>query len=224
MAIVFDLDDTLYPELSFVYSGYKAVSAYLSPLLNLPPNEIEAGLKAELKIKRDQVFDRFLQEHNFYSRSLVKKCLSLYRGHVPTIQLYSEALECLKALKENSLFVVTDGNKLVQQRKYQALELGSYIKKCFCTYAYGIHRSKPSPYCFERICQLEKIVPSQVVYVADNPYKDFVGIKPLGFKTVRVLTGPYRDCKVEPAYEADEQIDNLSQLEAALKMQLWNIY
>lgn len=220
MAIVFDLDDTLYPELSFVYSGYQAVSAYLSPLLKMSPEEIEEELKAELKITRSQVFDRFLQKHKLYSRGLVKKCLSVYRGHVPMLELYPEALVCLKELQGNSLYVVTDGNKLVQKRKFEALGLDRYIKKCFYTYAHGIHRSKPSPYCFDRICRLEKTVPSKVVYVADNPYKDFVGIKPLGFQTIRVLTGPYRDCKVEPAYEADIQIADLSKLQRALKERL----
>ena len=34
--LVFDLDDTLYPELSYVHSGFRAVAAFLSPLLGVP--------------------------------------------------------------------------------------------------------------------------------------------------------------------------------------------
>ena len=35
--LVFDLDDTLYPEISYVHSGFRAVAAFLSPLLACRP-------------------------------------------------------------------------------------------------------------------------------------------------------------------------------------------
>ena len=34
--LVFDLDDTLYPELSYVHSGFRAVAAFLGPVLGVP--------------------------------------------------------------------------------------------------------------------------------------------------------------------------------------------
>jgi putative hydrolase of the HAD superfamily len=54
--------------------------------------------------------------------------------------------------------------------------------------------------------------PSEVVYIGDNPTKDFVGIKPLGFKTVRVLKSPFGSMKVESRYDADIVISDLSKL------------
>jgi putative hydrolase of the HAD superfamily len=90
------------------------------------------------------------------------------------------------------------------------------VRRCFFTFAHGLHRRKPSPYCFEKICQMERVPPSSVVYIADNPHKDFVGIKPLGFQTIRVLTGPYRFDQVDEPYEAHLTIPNLQALNEAL--------
>lgn len=218
MIIVFDLDDTLYPEITFVYSGLRAVSIFLTPILGMSEEEIFLGLQQELFIQRSKVFDRFLEKLGKRNQTLVTKCLSIYRSHEPAISLYPEAESCLNHFRDRPLYVVTDGNKIVQKRKFQALGLSSRIKRCFCTYQYGLIHSKPSPFCFEMICNLEQVSPSAVVYVADNPAKDFVGIKPLGFHTIRVLTGGHKDVKVDRSYDAELHIDHLGQLNQALSL------
>lgn len=123
MVIVFDLDDTLFDDRTFVLSGFKYVSAYLSSLLNLDQNEIFKALEEELNIQRTQVFDRFLEKKGIFSRTIVSKCLSIYRGHDPEIKLFSDADSCLTRLKGFPLYVVTDGNKIVQKKKFLALGL-----------------------------------------------------------------------------------------------------
>ena len=45
MILVFDLDDTLYDEITFVYSGFSAVSKYLSLQFNLNEKKILISLK-----------------------------------------------------------------------------------------------------------------------------------------------------------------------------------
>lgn len=220
MVIVFDLDDTLYEELTFVFSGFRAVSNELSPLIGISPELIYEGLKKELEVKRDKTFDRFLRKAGKYKQELVRKALSVYRSHIPSIHLYSEAISCLKRLHQYPIYIVTDGNHLVQRRKVLALELAPYVKRCFFTYAHGLHRGKPSPYCFEKICRLEQVPPSKVVYIADNPNKDFIGIKPLGFQTIRILAGPYRDIFIDEAHEAKVQIHSLNELDDKLLKRL----
>lgn len=209
MVIVFDLDDTLYDEATYVASGMRAVAAFLAPILGLPSYEVAAALLAEVTYERQGAFNRFLEQRGRASKELIKRCLAVYRGHSPQIALWPAAAACLKRWRHHPLYVVTDGNKLVQQRKYEALGLASFIKKCLCTYAYGRKNSKPSPHCFLRICHWEKVMPSEVVYVADDPSKDFVGLKPLGFHTIRVLTGRHRNIVVASPYEAECVIANL---------------
>lgn len=217
MVIVFDLDDTLYEELSFVRSGFHAVAGQLlAPLTGETPLAIEQALDAELQVSRDRVFDRFLQKRGLASRRLVSQCVSLYRHHHPHIRLFPQAEKCLERLKNRPLYIVTDGNKVVQKNKCAALGLQTKVKRCLCTYAHGRHQSKPSPYCFYKICLLEKVEPHQVVYVADNPHKDFVGIKPLGFHTIRVLTGPYRSVRLDQDHEAEVTIESLNELDQIL--------
>jgi len=218
MVIVFDLDDTLYEELSFVRSGIKAVSVFLEPILKISKEQIAHEIELLLSKARDQLFDRYLASKGITKKSLVKQCVAIYRAHTPEIQLSKEAKNCLIRLQSHPLYVVTDGNHRVQRNKFKALGLESQIKRCFFTYSHGRHRSKPSPYCFERICAIEKVKPNQVVYVADNPNKDFVGIKPLGFHTIRVLTGPYATMKVEPEKDAERTILSLDQLTDSIIM------
>ena len=217
MVLVFDLDDTLFDGMMYVYSGMHAVSLFLEKVLGLDQRVIYTELITELKKERNLVFDRFLHKRGIYSKRLVKECLSVYRTHDPGIKLISGAKQCLKALKNFPLYIVTDGNQRVQRKKFLALGLDSVIKKCLCTYAYGLKHSKPSTYCFEKICREEKVKPNQVIYIGDNPLKDFVGIKSLGFHTVRVLTGPYKLLKVEPNYDAEKTILSLNELPNLVK-------
>lgn len=210
MVVVFDLDNTLYDELAFVYGGFRAVAAYLSPLLGETKKSIFEELKELEKEQREAVFDRFIQKRGVGSRRMVSKCLTLYRGHKPHLALFPEARECLNRLRGVPIYIITDGNKRVQKRKCLALGLESRAKKCICTHAYGINHAKPSPYCLLKICEWEKVTPEQVIMVGDNPHKDFVGIKPFGFQTVRVLTGSFKDIKVPKEYEADLIIKSLA--------------
>ncbi|MEI8366714.1 MAG: HAD family hydrolase [Parachlamydiaceae bacterium] len=215
MVIVFDLDDTLYDESTFVRSGMQAVAKYLASVLQEDADKIFCGLDAALQKQRNGVFDRYLEGRGIKSKKLVQKCLSIYRGHEPKISLLPAARACLKRFQHHPIYVVTDGNRLVQKRKFLALGLAPLVRRCFCTYAHGLHRSKPSPYCFEKICRLEHVTPEEVVYVADNPHKDFVGLKSLGFGTIRVLQGAYATIKLGEAYEADVTINTLDELDEA---------
>ncbi|MFI0435414.1 MAG: HAD family hydrolase [Parachlamydiaceae bacterium] len=222
MVIIFDLDDTLYEELTFVRSGFQAVADYLSPLLGKPQSLIMEGLNAELQLGRNNVFNRFLHKLDKKNEAIINACVRVYRGHSPLLHLFPEAEACLINLQSYPLYVVTDGNHLVQRKKIKALGLDFLVRRSFFTYAHGLHRRKPSPYCFTKICALEKVNPVSALYVGDNPYKDFVGIKPLGFQTIRVLTGPYANVTVDPVYEADYTIRSLAELDAKLLQKLHN--
>ena len=212
LVIVFDLDDTLYRETDFVFSGFEAVAKDLSPQTQLSEGQILRELQAEFFKQRSQVFDRFLGHYGLLTKKRVARCVSVYRSHAPKIALFPEAKQCLERFKDYPLYVLTDGNQRVQRNKFSALGLASAVKKCLCTYAYGIKYQKPSPYCFHQICEWEKVKPAKVVYIGDNPYKDFVGIKPLGFQTIRVLQGPYKNVFVPADFNAHISVDNLNEI------------
>jgi len=216
MVIVFDLDDTLYDEMTFVHSGLTAVSKYLERYFMIPLVASQEFWGKRMMFGREGILDDILRHFDLYNKKNVGKCLSIYRGHKPEIQIYPEAELCLNKLGQHPKYIVTDGNKLVQHNKVLALDLYNKVDFVFITHRYGLKHAKPSPYCFYKICKREKVNPDKVVYIADNPNKDFVGIKPLGFKTIRVLQGPYRDFKKPPEFEADYNIRSLAELDVEL--------
>jgi putative hydrolase of the HAD superfamily len=212
MILVFDLDDTLYNELTFVKSGFQAVARFLEEKCAIPA---EAGfdyLWRELPKGRGRLFDQLLHEYGLYSQKLVAACVAVYRRHVPVIKLDPDAKACLERFAAVPKYLVTDGNKVVQRSKIKALRLESQFRHCLVTHCYGVKHAKPSPYCFLKICERERVRPAQVIYIGDNPHKDFVGIKPLGFRTVRVMKGLHKTVEKPPEYEAEIRIASLEEL------------
>ena len=218
MVIVFDLDDTLYNEIDFVYSGFRAVSSFLSSSYSIKTQEVLEAITAILEEDgRGKIFDRVLTDYGIFSKALVSTCLSVYRLHQPQIELPKSTINCLERLGDaHSLYIVTDGNKIVQRNKVNALGVERYVKKVFITHCYGVRNAKPSPYCFNIIAGIEKADPSEVIYIGDNPQKDFVGIKPLGFKTIRIINGDHKSVRFARRYEADLEIQSLAELDDGL--------
>ncbi len=214
MIIVFDLDDTLYEEITYVRSGFKAVANHLSKNYKIETSKNIYRHFAKLLEEqgRGKVFDSFLDKYNLSNRRIVKKCLAVYRLHNPKIRLSASGLSCLERLKDYPKFLVTDGNKIVQTKKVKSLKIDKYFRHMIVTHNYGLKHAKPSPYCFHKILQWENAIPQDLVYIGDNPKKDFVNLKKDGFRTVRVMTGEHKDVEAQFKYEADYQINSLDEL------------
>jgi len=221
--IVFDLDDTLYDELDFVKSGFNEVSEFLSKKFNIPKNKCYEIMINELQYGRGEIFDNTLKKYNIFSKKLVKQCISRYRSHKPKIHLFHSAIKCLKKLDIFPLYIVTDGNKIVQKNKVKALKIQKKVKFIFITSNYTLKNAKPSPYCFFKICELEKTSPQNIIYIGDDPSKDFVKIKQKGFKTIRVLTGKFKNEKYSKQFDADLTIKSLEELSLIKIKKLINI-
>ena len=217
MIIAFDLDDTLYPEREYVDSGLAAVARLGAARYGLPEGPSLETMRAILRREgRGQVFDLWLEPHGLASRSRVAECVRAYRHHAPSIRLDPGVRAMLQRLSPWPLYIVTDGHKVAQDRKVEALGLRPLVKRVFITHRHGVARAKPSVYCFERIRRLESCAWDEMVYVGDNPAKDFVNLNPLGVHTVRVLTGMHRDAVAAPGHEAKYVIEDLSKLDATL--------
>ena len=217
MIIVFDLDDTLYDEITYVRSSLFKVAVYLSDKYNIDKDIIYLDLNDVLaKRGRGNVFDIVLNNYGIYSKVEVKKCLSVYRNNTPKIKLFDEAINCLKRFSDYRKYLVTDGNKIVQTKKIHALGLNKYFIKALPTHNFGISNAKPSTYVFHKILDWENASPHQLVYIGDNPMKDFINLKKEGFKTVRVLTGFYKNLRLESEFEADNLINSLDEIDEKL--------
>lgn len=217
MILVFDLDDTLYDEIQYVESGFRAVANFVASQWQHDSTEVYDRLINALSSKgRGHVFDSVLSSYGRLSIRNVKRCVGVYRRHIPSIALHQAGERCLKRFCARPKYLVTDGNRLVQHNKVVALNIEPQFKRVMITHRFGLAKAKPSPYCFQVIASLEKAAPQQIVYIGDNPAKDFVGIKPLGFRTVRVLTGAHKSVRKPSRYEADISINTLNELTPAL--------
>jgi putative hydrolase of the HAD superfamily len=217
MILVFDLDDTLYDERTYVESGLHAVAAMGADVYGL-----DAGASFRFMVRvlddegRGAIFDKWLSAHGAHGKTRVQACVRVYRHHTPRLALNDDAKVLLPKLTDYPLYLVTDGHKLVQHRKIEALGIAPLFRKVFITHRYGIRHAKPSTYCFERILEREKTGWESLTYVGDNPAKDFVNLNRAGAHTVRVLTGVHKDSIAADGHEAKRRIAHLGELAALL--------
>ncbi len=213
MILVFDLDDTLYSEITYVKSGLAVVASHLSEQYDLAYTECFNELVSLLQREgRGRVFDSYLRSVGLFSTRAVQRCVAVYRGHTPQISLFRETLPVLEYLSEYPHYLVTDGNKDVQKNKVSALGIECYFRRVFITHRFGLINAKPSTYCFEKIRRAEKVNWNNMVYVGDNPHKDFVNLNKVGATTIRVRTGDYGLLLAKPGYDARYTIDNIRDL------------
>lgn len=214
MILIFDLDDTLYDEMSFVRSGLRAVANF---------GETSFGWSSEhsfefmenhlLNFGRGKVFDDWLRLHGAHSTTRVSTCVRIYRHHRPNIALYPSTFNVLKQFQPLfPLYLLTDGHKVVQQKKIEALQIMTLFKRTFITHRFGIRHAKPSLYCFEKIRQAERCEWAKMVYIGDNPEKDFVNLNRQGALTIRVSTGSHASVLARHGHNGHLTIPDLSYL------------
>ena len=217
LILTFDLDDTLYLEETYVQSGMRAVAKILSQNFSLDCPVIENRLLEILHHDgRGKVFDTYLRENGLFSKKIITKCINVYRHHHPDISLHPNAIEVISTFKGKK-YLVTDGHKIVQQAKINALQIEHFFEKTYLTNRYGIEKSKPSLYCFEKILDRENADWCDLIYVGDNPSKDFVNLNLVGAKTVRVMSGRHKFDGCPAGYDAKFKIKKLVELKKILK-------
>jgi putative hydrolase of the HAD superfamily len=147
----------------------------------------------------------------------VKQCLHVYRHHEPDIAIARETRELLEDIRESyPLYIVTDGHKVVQKKKIDALRIAPLFKRVFITHRFGVHNAKPSLHCFNLIRSAERVEWDELIYVGDNPTKDFVNLNKVCTKTIRVLTGAHADVWALPSHDAQLSIKNLTSLSSCM--------
>ena len=220
-AVVFDLDDTLYPEHEYVRSGFRAVAEWVGREHGVHVDETYAELSALFERGiRGNTFDRWLSRSTLspLSRSLVPQLVHVYRTHAPTISPFPEIPALLSVLRGRyRLGLVSDGIDAVQRMKLQSLGLEDAFDAVVLSDALADGREawKPSSRPFVAVATALRVAPCDAIYVADNPAKDFLGARSAGFGTIwcRHARGEY-SALVPPTagHAADEVCDSLDAL------------
>ena len=188
-AVVFDLDDTLFPEAAYVASGFRAVGAALAQEHQIVGFGERAAAIAAAGARGD-VFDEALRQSGVAAAEvprLVPWCVARYREHRPDIALFPEAQEALDYLRDKvKIGVLTDGWLVAQQSKVAALGLAARVDAVVYSDSFGREHWKPSAVPYRAVAEALGVAHDACVYVADNPQKDFITARVLGWRTIQV--------------------------------------
>jgi putative hydrolase of the HAD superfamily len=216
------MDDTLYAERSFVKSGFRAVSAWAEVRLGIQKDLGFSQLCQlyEMGCKRT-TFDEWVRSvTGGVDRSLIFDLIEVYRNHVPDIQLCEGAEVTLNELKrEYRLGLMGDGYVNTQRNKFNALRLHRFFDEVLFSDELGKDFWKPSVVPYLEMANRLGIEPSAIVYVGDNPEKDFVGARRAGMFSIRIRSpqGVYSRIEARSSeYEADVEIHDVNHVRDAL--------
>ena len=187
LILVFDLDDTLYPERQFALSGFAAAERWAQATLGL------TGLAADMTRLLDQghlgqLFRLALAERlPDHGPEHLAGLLEAYRNHVPTLTLFEDAAWALAYFGATlKLGLITDGSHRLQMRKVEALGLASCFREIIYTDTLGGGRAYAKPHHQSFRLIEAALGGARFVYIGDNPAKDFLAPNALGWLTVMI--------------------------------------
>jgi len=172
--VVFDLDDTLYPEADYVNSGVRHVCLQIKYLCGIDCYDaIQARRLQDVKLD----WLSLACQLTGLKPSVKESLLWMYRLHLPAISLSEKCSGSVERIRSAALAVaiLTDGRTVTQKLKLASLGLSNL--PVYISEDYG--STKPAPDRFEAI--QKDFSAKQYVYVADNVNKDFLGCNPLGW-------------------------------------------
>lgn len=173
--VIFDLDDTLYGEKSYVRSGYEAVAEYIG-------DRNGADELWKYFTEGRPAIDEYVRAHGLDNGS---ELLDIYRNHMPLIRLYDGAWELIDNLTQRGIKVgiITDGRVEGQENKLRALGLET-VEHIITDSLGGIQFRKPNDISFRILQNRWRIPFDSMIYVGDNPAKDFNAPRQLGMRSL----------------------------------------
>lgn len=174
--VVFDLDDTLYPEEDYVRSGIAHVCALVRTAYG-----VDALEDAEATRRRGGDWLDAICSALPRAEDLKSSLLWAYRTHSPAIRLTPEMAQLVKDVRARArgVAILTDGRAVAQRLKLAALGLDAWS-----VFISDEHDGafKPDPTRFVAVAS--RFPAARHIYVADNPVKDFQAPLAMGWRTV----------------------------------------
>jgi len=173
-----DMDGTLYDEADFISQVYRDIANLLAATGHAEPESLHTWM-----------VQRWLEKgssypHIFYEATTkagtpreeitktVDLCLEVFRNYKPVLTLAPRAKIILDALRLSyPLFLVSDGSARLQQRKFDALELGRWFDSVNVGISgyHGPEFCKPGIKIINKINILEKsCLPHQILFFGDR--------------------------------------------------------
>lgn len=212
--VIFDLDDTLYLERNFAFSGFNAVADHIAEKHNIMGFSGTCQMLFN-KTDRTKILDEALHHHGLTDIQPVSELIDIYRNHEPQITLCPDAAHYLSS-HGGPFGLITDGPERTQHSKIKALGLEPFCNPIIPTGQWPPGFGKPHPRAYQIIADIA--AGQRCVYVADNARKDFVTPNQMGWLTIQIL----RPGRVHTGWPPDAdhaaqiQITTLDQLDDVL--------
>ncbi len=198
-AVVFDIDDTLISEREFVLSGYHAVSKRLAGTEGLSAEKLYERLVTLSKDGYANIYDRLFESIGADpGPELIPELVRIYGRHFPAVHFYGDAVPAITRLKGMNirLGIISDGDPVRQHNKLKACGGEEYFDRIIITDELGGKEyHKPDPRSFIKMAEALECTPEEMIYIGDNPEKDFYIMNELPVKTARIIreNGIYKD-------------------------------
>ncbi len=213
-AILFDLDDTLYPLERFVMSGFRAVAAAVDARWRVPRAAALETLVSAVAASRGRELQVLAERHGL-AADVVPELVDVIRRHVPELRLPELSLSVLGALRRDwRLGIVTNGRPDIQARKVRALGVHRLVDVIVYAHGVGTGAGKPDAAPFLDACRQLGVAPAATVFVGDDPDCDIAGAHAVGMKTIW-LPARVAPQTARPAELADVIVASLADVPAA---------
>lgn len=205
--IVFDLDDTLYKEVAFVESGFKAVAHHIG---NISFADELISWWTDGKNALETLINKYSLKFP------IEKLLAVYRNHLPAIKLDTSTVQILDYLIAHGkiLGLITDGRFITQNNKIRALGLSQWISAENIIISEEFGASKPDVRNYQFF--MSKYPDKTYTYIGDNITKDFLAPKALGWQTICLKDNGQnihsQDYNMNEEYLPDITIKNISEI------------
>jgi len=170
---LFDLDDTLYPEIEYLKGAYKRIAKFLSNKTNIKHEVISSFLINRFENEgRELLFDSMFDYFKIDFKYLTN-ILEIMRTYTPDskLSLYPNIYEKLPLiLKEaTQVFVVTNGNVIQQKNKVRNIDWKLLDEKITFIYA-NEYKKKPSVDSFNVIKREFTIQENSTIMIGDSHF------------------------------------------------------
>lgn len=193
-AVLFDLDDTLYLQESWLAGAWRAVAdAGERRGLDGPVLLRSLTRAASLGSDRGGIIDTALAEIDGPPSAVVPLVDAFRSYRVQSLTPIRGVVDALTRLRIRArIGVVTDGAVELQESKLAALGFGDAFDVVVLSDALGREFRKPCPLPFRLALERLGVDSALAVFVGDRPDKDVAGAMSVGMRAVRVYTGEYR--------------------------------
>ncbi|MCC7479049.1 HAD family hydrolase [bacterium] len=217
-AIVLDLDDT-------VFDGGEWNVAALSQgaaRRGMQAGSVERAIAEFLRTRSPHdpaLYNAILlgcfQSDNGFNVRALHEAASEYRGEERSWEPYPGVLEALSELRRHfRLALLAEGPPEQQKAKLKALGISSFFELIvFSDEIDGVRSRRPDPRPFQLLREKLDLQGRQILFVGDQPARDFKEARRQSFVTCRVFTGASRaEAYPDATHRADYEITSLARL------------